>query len=165
MASSAAAGRWLSTVIVMRPDRARIRQCTVQVTSPRAPRRLAPVTGELLGARPAAHIHALQLRPSRAPGTSSRRLVSDYDPVRDGLTPPRNSGVAEAAVDKIKMIKRQMCSRAASCGASASSWPPERARYHHEIRQIHIHAPLTSRIMHITKCAGPVRVSLGERLV
>jgi transposase len=32
--------------------------------------------------------------------------------VRDGLTPPRNSGVAEAAVDKIKMIKRQMYSRA-----------------------------------------------------
>jgi hypothetical protein len=92
-------------------------------------------------------------------------LVPDYDAARNALTLSGNSGVAEAAVDKIKMIKRQMCSRAASCGASASSWPPERARYHHEIRQIHIHAPLTSRIMHITKCAGPVRVSLGERLV
>ena len=42
-----------------------------------------------------------------------RAPVPDYDAVRNGLTPPGNSGVVEATVDTIiLMIKRQMYGRA-----------------------------------------------------
>jgi len=65
----------------------------------------------------------------------TRGLKHDYDAVRNGLTMPWSSGVVEGTVNKIKMIKRQMTGAPAShCSASASSWPPEGARYHHEIR-------------------------------
>jgi transposase len=42
----------------------------------------------------------------------ARGLLSDYDAVRNGLSLPHSSGAVEGHVNRIKMLKRQMCGRA-----------------------------------------------------
>ena len=62
--------------------------------------------------RGAWRISVFSLRPRTGAGSFAVGLHSDFDAVTAGLTTDWNSGLVEGAVNRIKMLKRQMFGRA-----------------------------------------------------
>jgi len=121
-------GRWRRTRGPSSPTRCSYRSSSAGCGRSAPPRRPSP-WAEILTRRHGHHLDAwivtLDADGQPDPHSFNAGLRRDHDAVRNGLTLPYSSGAVEGHVNRIKMIKRPMYSRANLDPLRNASYSPE----------------------------------------